>query len=67
MARANECAWCDGRLYAVTYDQYGEKFCSAACVDKYEREVAKYQLSLRLQPAIQEADACGCRRCTDDG
>ena len=64
MRDRNECAYCDTSLKIVSYEAHGERFCSAACVDRYEREVARYQLSLQLQPTVEEIDACECRRCT---
>ena len=69
MPREGECAYCGTTIKFIGYPVYGEQVCSATCGSKYERDVARYQLVLRLQPitADEEADRCNCVKCYDDG
>lgn len=64
------CATCDTppKFVPYTHDQLpGKVFCSAHCVFRYLQAMEQTDQALQLQPALQEADACTCALCIDDG
>ena len=61
--RENTCHWCSGSFKFQPVQEKGKHFCSNSCAGRYADWYKNYEQSVRLQPRVEEADACTCRDC----